>query len=751
MWRYLWLLLTYLIVTCIPLLTQIGRNFEYEYALFVSVLALITFPFLAVFFPKKYIPVFGPQFRPPVSFDIIWIFFVSPIIAVVPGFIAFASRACDCSYMSFYFWMFVQALPCWFFAHTLYYLVLKLRHEGLTAKKSAFLLICIYLLVSLTVGSVLWFFPQKRLVSVFIGFIHGPIYDNWIPVDGGIFFARLAHIGLAITLMTLIWYRRKRSYTIALSTLATISLGLFIYSATFPSVGNGTGVLRDNFTSSYKHGGLTMHYVEGVDKNINEKRIKRIFKDAVFNYEDLSEILGVQDAKVDVYLYPDQHSKKLWFGGGATDVADVVGPSIHITFSQWPHPTLRHELVHALASEFAFYGLGFHPNMALTEGLAVALAPNERSLTLDHASAALIKQGRLPNLENLFSLLFWKEAGRRAYTVSGSIIAFVVREYGFRAVRDLYSGKSWQKSLGEAKEVTLKKWREHVEKVSVGRSDDLLAERLYRYSGIVSDRCPHSKSDLAQSRDENIFNRLRQPIGWDPKSDYLLWRAKLDPENFSVRFSLWKSQIADEMERRIVRKGRLVTWAKTLENARKFPPETIEDIEAAILQSDIQTIIYGPERAANLLSELNASIADVNVGESLRRQIEVRIRLNSVLPAPENKLWTKYLAGWTAIPKQKSEREPWIVKYLRLRNGKGIERSSLMEWATSEIPEDTTQNFRFEWYKFLGHRQFQLQLYDQASSSYDQAQKYASDAEKDLLSLWTRKSRFFGEKKKSVN
>ena len=34
---------------------------------------------------------------------------------------------------------------------------------------------------------------------------------------------------------------------------------------------------------------------------------------------------------IDIYAYPDARLKKLWFGGGATDVTDVVTPGVHIT------------------------------------------------------------------------------------------------------------------------------------------------------------------------------------------------------------------------------------------------------------------------------------------------------------------------------------------------------------------------------------------------------------------------------------
>lgn len=757
MWRYLWLLLTYLVISLLPLVTSIGRNLEYEYALSVSILSLIIIPLLAVFFPRKYIPVYGPEFRPPLSFEIIWIFFLSPLILILPGSVMFATDLCPCSYTGFYFWIAVQALPTWYLAHVLYYWVLKLRHEGLKRNQCAAGLVTIWSVVALFIVSVLWFMPQKRVLSVFVGYLHGPIYDDWIPVDHGIFFSRMAHVFIAFTLMSLVWLRKKKPYYIVSGALAVVSVFLVFVASTFDSTGNGKRILDENFTHTLTHDALTLHYVNPAVQS-NEpptdevpSRVKLLFKDAVFHYEDLSSIFSVKGESVDVYLYPNQEKKKLWFGGGSTDVTDVRTPSIHITFSGWPHPTLRHEMVHALSSYFAYYGLGFHPNMALTEGLAVALAPNAYSQSLDEAAASLMKQNRLPNLDNLFSFLFWKEAGRRAYTTSGSIINFLVREKGFRVVKDLYSGTSWEKAVGEKKEETLERWKEFIKKKSEELPDNLAAERLYRYSGIINDLCPHSKADLSQPRNQNQYTRLRQPIGWDPKKDYLLWRASLEPNNFNIRFRLWRRQIAKEAGERVIKRGRLITWIKTLENSRNFPPKKIEDVESAILQSDIERVTYGFPEGNDLLQKLLEVVTEKTIGESMIRQIYSRLLVDEVVSEGQTIAWRKYLAGWGQIPKPRTQDEVWLLTYLRVRRGSQIDKSTIKRARKLSPPENLPATFKVEWFKYLGHRMYQMKMYDEASSAYNSSAKYATEGKSESLRLWARKAAFFGEKKRNIN
>src|SRR5262249_264444 len=104
-------------------------------------------------------------------------------------------------------------------------------------------------------------------------------------------------------------------------------------------------------------------------------KIQRLHRDAQFHVNELRKLWGAagqNGPQVEMYVCQWDDGKKVWFGGGSTDVTDVYTPTVHITGEAWPPPTLRHELVHALASGVAYHGLGFHPNMAFTEGLAVA-------------------------------------------------------------------------------------------------------------------------------------------------------------------------------------------------------------------------------------------------------------------------------------------------------------------------------------------------------------------------------------------
>ena len=63
---------------------------------------------------------------------------------------------------------------------------------------------------------------------------------------------------------------------------------------------------------------------------------------------------------------------------------------------------MAHELVHAIAATFgaSIFKISTTPaglpNIGLTEGLAVALAPLRGNLTLDQSAKALNKQGKVP-------------------------------------------------------------------------------------------------------------------------------------------------------------------------------------------------------------------------------------------------------------------------------------------------------------------------------------------------------------------
>jgi hypothetical protein len=781
-WRFVILVPAYLFATSIPLGFSFGTNLEYEYAVLCSWLTLLLIPTVAFLTPKKYLPLVGGQYAPPIAIETVWILFLSPLFNFFAGSYLYISGSCECSQNGYLFWMMVQWYPAHVLAHAIYHAILRGRCQNLPKKKLAIATPLIYLTVILVVLLILWLSPQKRIVSLFSGFLHGPIYDSYIVFDGGIMLARTAHLLLGILMLIVVWFQGQTALIVtgALTALLWIISGSL--SGGYPSTVNGIDYLTKLMPGTLKGDGYTVHYRPKAKKLSSESGTKiklatkptvnmmRMYRDAGFHTSEISKMLGSGKLPhVDIFVYPNRKTKKLWFGGGSTDVADVYGPSIHITAGSWPHPTLRHELVHALTSDIAFYGLGFHPNMAFTEGFAEALAPRARAMSLDEGAASILRSKRLPSVDSLFSPTFWSHSGSRAYTTAGSLINFLIDQYGVDSVKNLYSGDSWESSIKLSQNEVVEKWKNHIESKFEESKHGLLAEMLYRHPGVLRDRCPHSKADLRHDRSEGVYIRLRQPVGWDPEKNYLAWRVSLDSEDMNTRLNVWNKEIKKAAMDRFSSPGRLITWRETMKRARSWPPKTFEDVEMAITESDLARVLGDIDGSKEILKNLDELSSDKFLGASMNRQIAARIELEKSTSGTGTRNWRMYLAGWKRkIPSLPAD-STWLQNYLYIRNDRRnkIELSTLEKYlalppgrSNNERPNKNNKSplenvnedqelfkpsddFMVEWYYSLGNKLMRKEAYQLAGESFALAQKYSSRSRKKVLEEHQRRAAYF--------
>jgi len=345
LWRYLFLVPVYLLSTALPLASALGANLEYEYALIASQLALLLIPAVALVLPYRYLPQQGGKYDVPAAFETLWILGLSPLIAIASGVYMFASGLCSCSVTGFGFWMLILWYPAWVLAHAVHHAVLRARIIGVKRWSIGLAAIAVYGALITAALAELWFLPQKRLTSLVLGFLHGPIYDDWIAFDTGLLLARAAHLALALALLVAVWFRRRTVMIAALAGLGIAWLGLGTLASRYPSTQSGTAALNALLPATLAGKGFTLHYRPATLTPPDSQpslAVQRIFRDTQFHVDELSHILAPDGRKlphVQVYLYPNDDDKKLWFGAFSTDVTDVRTPSIHIALGTWPHPT----------------------------------------------------------------------------------------------------------------------------------------------------------------------------------------------------------------------------------------------------------------------------------------------------------------------------------------------------------------------------------------------------------------------------
>jgi hypothetical protein len=575
--------------------------------------------------------------------------------------------------------MALQVAPAWCLGHALLLGSLTKREKNFSR---IWLLLAFGLFVT---AATVWFTPQKRITSIILGHLHGPVYDHWIPVHSDVLWQRGLHflVGAACCIAFLTLRVRK----ILLGTAALIFLGSLIYGALSPSLQNGRYALDLLMPVTQKGPSYLMH---GTSKSALEDLQPQV----AFHLQDIRRLFNLTSERVvHVYVYPSEDEKKVWFGGGGTDITDVVTPSIHITSAPWPHPTLRHELVHAVASEF--HWLGFNPNMAFTEGLATAIAPQESALTYDESTASLLKSGRIPTLESLFNpWTFWQVSGARAYTVAASFTSYLLNQFAPEVVKKLYGGST---DVGRLKNA-VDQWTAHVKR-SFNPDSEIQAESLYRSGGVFQTLCPHTRADYSRPPGWNV--EWRQPIGWTSK-EYPRWLPNLVVASKSSDLRLWRTNAADIVRSQPTRSA-LDSLIKTVSDAKSWPPKQIEDVELAILESDLMRARGQRHESLALLQNILEMLREKPAGDGMLRQTLARIHVETRLASEPAREWRYFLSGWSSLPQERlNGQEPWIVTYLILRQSYQKASSEELAFFKSYIFDNTLPpTFAYEWFKLL--------------------------------------------------
>jgi hypothetical protein len=126
---------------------------------------------------------------------------------------------------------------------------------------------------------------------------------------------------------------------------------------------------------------------------------------------------------------------------------------VHVNAAGYPHPVLKHELVHAMAAAWGappFGVTGLIPHVGIIEGLAVAADDPVDDLRLHEWAAAMQKKGLLPDVRVLLEPQgFYSAPASRAYATAGSFLRFLTERFGATATRALYRNGDFAAAYGK--------------------------------------------------------------------------------------------------------------------------------------------------------------------------------------------------------------------------------------------------------------------------------------------------------------
>lgn len=334
------------------------------------------------------------------------------------------------------------------------------------------------------------------------GYYPGPLYDEVVVASAPL----LAFRGLTVlwTLSLLLFCaahapRRRLRAVISAAVLPLLLVGVGLFA------GPRLGWRATDRSIAAKLGGFVE--IDGLEihhpKEWTDEQRDHFVRDAAFRADQVRRRLGlVAPAPVRVWIYRSTDEKRRMVGAARTSFAKPWRREIHIHASGFPHPVLRHELVHAFAADAARGPFrtpgGLLPNSALIEGLAMAFdVPAEGELTLEQWAKAMRDRGLAPDLTALLSPRgFHTAAASRAYTYTGAFLRYLESVFGAEKVLAVYASNDLSE-LGDPGELVAG-FERHLDEVPVGEEERATAQRRYARPSIFRRPCARDVSRLVE-------------------------------------------------------------------------------------------------------------------------------------------------------------------------------------------------------------------------------------------------------------
>ena len=371
----------------------------------------------------------------------------------------------------------------------------------------AALLYAIALLASLG-ASILaaWGGPAAYVLDHLLGSWPGPVYDEALALDARLVLFRLGTLAWAAALaaaaelgLRLAGRRPARAPAAALA----LALAGFAGAHALLSA-RGELATREGIATALggRRAGERCDLVFPAEKPREEA--ERLARDCEFEAAEVAAALGIdRPPRVTVYLYRDAAEKRRLVGAGRTDYTKPWLGEIHLSDAPAPHPSMRHELVHALAASFAHGPLKVPARWlvsvraGLVEGLAVALDLPRGEWTAHEWSRAMRDLGLMPSAASLLGPGGFLSAPQaRAYTVAGSFLGFLLERHGAGPVRRIYGGASFEEAFGRPLEALEREWSAFLDGVAVPGELRASAEARFRGESLFARRCAREVAGL---------------------------------------------------------------------------------------------------------------------------------------------------------------------------------------------------------------------------------------------------------------
>ncbi len=354
--------------------------------------------------------------------------------------------------------------------------------------------------------------PAAFLLDPLLGYLPGPLYDEAVPLDGRVLAARAETLGWAAAiagaaaLAHLLARRRAGRDAPGRGPGALGAVGLVLIAAGWTArIALQGGVdLRTAIADRLgaRRDGPRCTVFLPAEKPA--QAAGELLAECEFHVADVAARLGIAaPPHVTVYVYRSAEEKRRLIGASHTDFTRPWLAEIHLLDRPLPHPVLRHEIVHAVASVLAPGPLHVParyrviPSLALVEGLAVALESPGSGFTVHQWSRAARDLGYLPDLERILGPAgFWSQAPARAYTAAGSFLAYLLQRYGAAPVDAAYRTSHLAAALGKPLPELVREWQRALDGVAPQEDLTVAAARWLGRGSLFDRRCAREAAVL---------------------------------------------------------------------------------------------------------------------------------------------------------------------------------------------------------------------------------------------------------------
>lgn len=343
-------------------------------------------------------------------------------------------------------------------------------------------------------------YPQVYFHNHVWGYWPGPIYDEQVALTPAVLFFRLITLSWAGLFWLLPAVKTGRVKPALRRSQRSIRLlaGLLLLSLLLSySYLSNTGIISPPEYLQQRLGERTETefsvLYHDASLSSNERRWIAAMHD--FHIREIAVRLELDPASLPTihsYIYRHAWQKKRLTGAGNTVYVPVwqPNPQLHIQKNAL-EGILRHELVHVIAREFGMPVLNASPNIALVEGLAVALqGARNAQATLHQVVAA---QPELPDAARMQRLMsptgFYALSGSLSYTLAGSFVDWLLQEYPVAKFKEAYRSGRLSSAYDADFESLIAGWHAFLEQVPVHETQLDLSDRIFGAPGIIEKSC----------------------------------------------------------------------------------------------------------------------------------------------------------------------------------------------------------------------------------------------------------------------